>query len=241
MWILLCIFLLPAQALAGDTLLLEGHTALSGAIDTLILLPSGKQVTTPGVLLGVGGIIYSDEDVLVYDLDLKGISVCSSGRCAGIPGMVEPVRTADGRPLAMAVGDVLARGDLVFVEGHSGTPYRIPARSALSLENLDGDGDGYTHGEGDCNDSDPFVSPGSQELCEDGIDNDCDQYLDMDDTDCTGSSSGRGDPVSRLLGCGTLSRSGGTGGSSWPGAVELMLLALVLAVLRRQYLGFWNS
>jgi hypothetical protein len=237
MWVLLCICLLPAHALAGDTLLIKGDTILGGAMDTLILLPSGKQVATPEVIMGVGGIIFTDVDVLVYSLNGKGISVCDSDRCADIPRMAEPVRTADGMPLAMTVEDVLVRGDLVFVEGNSGIPYRIPARAALSLLNLDGDGDGYTHGEGDCNDSDPFVSPEGQELCEDGIDNDCDGYLDLDDLDCAGGSGSSGDPVSQLLGCGTLSEPGGSGGSAWPGAAELMLFTLILAALRRLYLA----
>lgn len=236
MWVLMCLCFLPVQVQAGDTLLLKGDTVLGGAIDTLILLPSGNQVATPEVLMGVGGIIFNNEDILVYSLGRKGISVCSSNRCADIPGMAEPVRTSDGMPLAMTVEDVLVRGDLVYVEGLSGKSYRIPARAALSLANLDGDGDGFTHGEGDCNDSDPFISPGSQELCEDDIDNDCDQLLDLDDPDCAGGSGGSGDPVSRLLGCGTLSGPGGTGGSSWPGAAEFMLLALTLAALRRRYL-----
>jgi hypothetical protein len=39
---------------------------------------------------------------------------------------------------------------------------------------LDEDNDGYTPGEGDCDDSDPDVNPGATEVCGDGIDNDCD-------------------------------------------------------------------
>lgn len=39
--------------------------------------------------------------------------------------------------------------------------------------NDDNDGDGYTPGEGDCNDNDAGVHPGAAEKCGDGIDQDC--------------------------------------------------------------------
>jgi hypothetical protein len=45
----------------------------------------------------------------------------------------------------------------------------------------DDDGDGYTELERDCNDRDPTINPGADELCSDGIDNDCDQILDDND------------------------------------------------------------
>ena len=38
---------------------------------------------------------------------------------------------------------------------------------------LDADGDGYEVGE-DCDDDDPLVNPGQTEICDDGVDNDCD-------------------------------------------------------------------
>jgi hypothetical protein len=49
----------------------------------------------------------------------------------------------------------------------------------------DGDGDGYTRDEGDCNDGDPDINPGVREICDDEIDNDCDLALDFDDPECT--------------------------------------------------------
>jgi len=53
----------------------------------------------------------------------------------------------------------------------------------------DNDGDGYATegwecGPIDCDDSDPSVNPNATEVCDDGIDNDCDGLIDNDDPDC---------------------------------------------------------
>ena len=49
---------------------------------------------------------------------------------------------------------------------------------------LDADGDGWTVAEGDCNDGDPTVNAGAEEVVADGVDQDCDGgdtcYLDED-------------------------------------------------------------
>ena len=43
----------------------------------------------------------------------------------------------------------------------------------------DNDGDGFTVADGDCNDNDATIHPGAEEVCGDGIDQDCDgQDLD---------------------------------------------------------------
>src|SRR4051812_32980626 len=41
----------------------------------------------------------------------------------------------------------------------------------------DEDGDGYTPSDGDCDDSNPAVNPGTAEIC-DGVDNNCDGDID---------------------------------------------------------------
>ena len=95
---------------------------------------------------------------------------------------------------------------------------------------VDADGDGYEEGLDDCDDSDPAVNPGADELC-DGIDNDCDdsidegvtaaQYVDSDD-------DGYGDDATEVVDCIGLSGYAEQGGdcddgdaTSFPGASEL--------------------
>ncbi|MFC1721626.1 putative metal-binding motif-containing protein [Patescibacteria group bacterium] len=43
---------------------------------------------------------------------------------------------------------------------------------------LDHDRDGYSPAEGDCDDFDITINPGAVEICDDGIDNNCDGYID---------------------------------------------------------------
>ena len=50
----------------------------------------------------------------------------------------------------------------------------------------DGDGDGWTTCDGDCDDDSALSSPGADEDCEDGLDNDCDGDVDVDDSECGG-------------------------------------------------------
>lgn len=65
------------------------------------------------------------------------------------------------------------------------------------------DGDGDTHGDrrcfiiepdgsrnqgDDCNDADPEIYPGQEEICDDGADNNCDRQLDIHDAFCFGTN-----------------------------------------------------
>ena len=60
---------------------------------------------------------------------------------------------------------------------------------------IDGDSDGYgdpahvccTYPQEDCDDLLGQINPGADEICDDTIDNDCDELLDCDDNDCEGT------------------------------------------------------
>ncbi len=62
---------------------------------------------------------------------------------------------------------------------------------------VDHDGDGVTENQGDCNDADGEVHPGAEEICEDGIDQDCDGLdLSCSAGDPGGDADGDGYAVS---------------------------------------------
>ncbi|MCB9779907.1 MAG: FG-GAP repeat protein [Alphaproteobacteria bacterium] len=72
---------------------------------------------------------------------------------------------------------------------------------------LDADGDGYSSVD-DCDDSDPSVNPGSDEVCNDAVDNDCDGTSG----DCTWVPADLGAADAVLLGSGAGQRAGSVAG-----------------------------
>lgn len=78
----------------------------------------------------------------------------------------------------------------------------------------DADGDGFGPS-GDCNDENPLIFPGADEVCGDGVDNDCDGKIDAADPECDAGSGGQGAGTG---GEGGNSRAGGGGAGGQGGA-----------------------
>lgn len=52
------------------------------------------------------------------------------------------------------------------------------------IADMDNDGDGYTPMAGDCDDANASIFPGAAEVCDDGVDNDCNGNADSSDYNC---------------------------------------------------------
>jgi len=83
----------------------------------------------------------------------------------------------------------------------------------LEVASPDMDGDGWASTDGDCDDEDPSVYPGAEEICDDGLDSNCDGVQDENtDLDGDGFSNCDGDcddtDPSRCPGCPELCNGG---------------------------------
>ncbi len=69
---------------------------------------------------------------------------------------------------------------------------------------IDADGDGYSPADGDCDDGDPLVSPGIEEICGDTVDNDCDGLVDTIRWYIDRDGDGHGTPEIVFESCGEV-------------------------------------
>ena len=167
------------------------------------------------------------------DIDdgLSNTTICGVGECADNAGAITCIAGA-------WVNNTC--------DPYAGAVTEVPANAldddcnVMTLDtpvNVDGDGDGYSEMQGDCNDTNPFVSPAAAEVFGNGIDDDCNllTYDSAPDTDDDGDgyveepegvTSGApevGGLVQGDNGGSSLADCDDTNAAVSPGAVEIML------------------
>ncbi len=107
--------------------------------------------------------------------------MCGDGQYCNFPGCYAETGTCVDIPDACAMYyspvcgcDGVTYSNICFLQA---------ASQSLAYEGacdgpLDKDGDGWTSEEGDCDDTDSSIHPGAQEVCYDGLDNNCDGMVD---------------------------------------------------------------
>jgi hypothetical protein len=172
-----------------------------------IVSPDSDEFGVAGIPLSLTAVVADDDDVLsdvsvVFTIvgedqeatcsdeaDEEGVATCALTLNEGV---VQIQATATD-PLGQTASDTLADFPITSADDH------------------DDDGDGYAESDGDCDDEDSAVHPGSFELC-DGIDNDCDGDTDGNDGDTDGDGDGHSS-------CGNVDCND-TDGDVHPGAEE---------------------
>lgn len=108
----------------------------------------------------------AEDELVILHPDSGSVGILRDG--------VEVVVDELGAPIAMAVGYLSGVcASIVVTDGIEVKQIDIDDCG----DDADVDGDGYTPGDGDCDDTNPAAGPGQIEQC-DGVDNDCDHYID---------------------------------------------------------------
>ncbi len=164
----------------------------------------GYFPVTPAYSGSMGSFMWLVPDVPNHPI-LDGVITFNGGENSShsccptvVPGAAQVASWDNGELLVAthqpAPGRVVALNMVAASEDYHSTCWDTDTDGARLLANamlyaaraLDLDCDDYSTDGGDCDDYDAAVNPGVAEDCGDGIDNDCDGDIDIQDSDCTG-------------------------------------------------------
>ena len=185
----------PGDIAAGDEVTVAGITQEDSGMTRIhaagfVRTDTGRPVPGPEVVapcaVGTGGPLAEDYEgvlVRVQDVEVTGENPDAPGDF----GEYEVAGCLRVDDLMMDDYDPREGDTLVSITGvlyYSAGNFKIAPRHVGDLvfaECWDGDTDGfddYVCGGDDCDDADPDVNPGAGEVCDNGIDDDCDGFMD---------------------------------------------------------------
>lgn len=112
------------------------------------------------------------------------VLVASTLACVLAGGLLLSGCSAQVSITAIVLGYLLATGAMVGLTGCGDEEQEEQIITNPVPDAIDEDGDGFYLQEDDCDDTNAAVNPAAVEICDDGIDNNCDNQIDMDDDAC---------------------------------------------------------
>jgi len=196
-------FLVQSVRLSDGTLYSIVRVQNNGTIDVEVTSGSKFEIVTPSAIVGVRGtqftvtttnlgftteVSLSEGTVVLQNRDTGGTTTLT-GVDTGTVNV--PTHTHFHYHVDGTYHD---HSHQALNNAHHGNPAVARKLAAASTDaNVDDDGDGYTENQGDCDDTDSAVNPGTAEVLNNGKDDDCNQStsdidVDLDgygtDTDC---------------------------------------------------------
>ncbi|QTA88133.1 MopE-related protein [Desulfonema magnum] len=109
----------------------------------------------------------------------------------------EPTTTTSSTTTSFAPSTTSTTTSTSTTSSTTSTTTTSTTTTTIDINDIDNDNDGYTENQGDCDDANHLISPGVEEICNDGIDNNCDGkkneccVMYYKDTDKDGYSDGQ--------------------------------------------------